>query len=222
MNCSPLGSSVHGNSPCQSTGVGCHALLQGRLNLSTLCLLHQQAGSLPLESPVMPHWLWGHAGKSADTSGIVSPGCQTGALTRPGALSPLPPLTTGAHRHPPHLPSAWSAGAGCRRPAAARPPAPPSARPHLPWGGRLCSGSHRPCGCLGDRAPQGRLPGCKASPWSPHRAVERWGCQKGSPRLCNNHSHPTPGKPTANRRLCGNRAPRNWLARSLLSSPCRG
>ena len=29
MNCSPLGSSVHGDSPGKNTGVGCHALLQG-------------------------------------------------------------------------------------------------------------------------------------------------------------------------------------------------
>ena len=29
MNCSPLGSSVHGDSPGKNTVVGCHALLQG-------------------------------------------------------------------------------------------------------------------------------------------------------------------------------------------------
>ena len=29
MDCSPLGSSVHGDSPGKKTGVGCHALLQG-------------------------------------------------------------------------------------------------------------------------------------------------------------------------------------------------
>jgi len=29
INCSPPGSSVHGNSPGKNTGVGCHALLQG-------------------------------------------------------------------------------------------------------------------------------------------------------------------------------------------------
>ena len=33
MECSPPGSSVHGDSPGKHTGVGCHALLQG--NLST-------------------------------------------------------------------------------------------------------------------------------------------------------------------------------------------
>ena len=29
MDCSPPGSSVHGDSPGKNTGVGCHALLQG-------------------------------------------------------------------------------------------------------------------------------------------------------------------------------------------------
>ena len=29
MDCSPAGSSVHGDSPGKNTGVGCHALLQG-------------------------------------------------------------------------------------------------------------------------------------------------------------------------------------------------
>ena len=53
MDCSPPGSSVHGDSPGKSTGVGCHALLQGILltkgsNLHLLCLLHCQVGSLPL------------------------------------------------------------------------------------------------------------------------------------------------------------------------------
>ena len=50
---SPPGSSVHGDSPGNNTGVGHHALLQGifltqGLNLHLLCLLHWQAGSLPL------------------------------------------------------------------------------------------------------------------------------------------------------------------------------
>ena len=56
MDCSLPGSSVHGNSPGKNTGVGCHALLQGifptqGLNLCLLCLLHYQAGSLPLAPP---------------------------------------------------------------------------------------------------------------------------------------------------------------------------
>ena len=53
MDCSLPGSSVHGESPGENTGVGCHALLQGMFpiqgsNLCLLCLLHWQAGSLPL------------------------------------------------------------------------------------------------------------------------------------------------------------------------------
>ena len=56
MDCSPPGSSVLGDSPDKNTGVGCHALLQGifptrRSNPCLLCLLHWQAGSLPLEPP---------------------------------------------------------------------------------------------------------------------------------------------------------------------------
>ena len=48
MDCSPLGSSVHGD-----TGVGWHALLQGIFltqgsNPRLLCLLHWQVGSSPL------------------------------------------------------------------------------------------------------------------------------------------------------------------------------
>ena len=53
MGCNLPGSSVHRDSPGKNTGVGCHALLQGifltqGLNLGLLCLLHWQAGSLPL------------------------------------------------------------------------------------------------------------------------------------------------------------------------------
>ena len=50
MDCSPPASSVHGDSPGEKTGVGCHVLLQGifptqGLNLHLLCLLHWQEGS---------------------------------------------------------------------------------------------------------------------------------------------------------------------------------
>ena len=56
MDCSPPGSSVHGDSPGKNTGVGCHALLQGifptqGLNPRLSCLLHWQAGSLSLVLP---------------------------------------------------------------------------------------------------------------------------------------------------------------------------
>ena len=53
MDCSPPGSFVHGDAPGKNAGVGCHALLQGIFptqgsNPCLLCLLHWQAGSLPL------------------------------------------------------------------------------------------------------------------------------------------------------------------------------
>ena len=47
------------DSPGKNTGVGCHSLLQGIFltqgsNLDLLCLLHWQAGSLPLAPPGKP------------------------------------------------------------------------------------------------------------------------------------------------------------------------
>ena len=59
MDRSPPGSSVHGDSPGKNSGVGCHALLQGIFptqgsNSYPLCLLHQQADSLPLVPPGKP------------------------------------------------------------------------------------------------------------------------------------------------------------------------
>ena len=59
MDYGPPGSSVHGDSPGKNTGVGCHALLQGLfltqgLNPRLLCLLHWQAGSLPVVLPRKP------------------------------------------------------------------------------------------------------------------------------------------------------------------------
>ena len=56
MDCDLPGSSVHGDSPGKNTGVGFHALLWGifptqGLNPHLLCLLHWQAGSLPLAPP---------------------------------------------------------------------------------------------------------------------------------------------------------------------------
>ena len=45
MDCSPPGSSVHGNSPGKNAGVGCHALLQG--------IFPTQASN-----PVLPHCRW--------------------------------------------------------------------------------------------------------------------------------------------------------------------
>ena len=62
MDCCPLGSSVHGDSPSKNTGVDCHALLQGVFltqgsNPPILCLLHWQAGSLPLVPSGKPNSL---------------------------------------------------------------------------------------------------------------------------------------------------------------------
>ena len=59
MDCSSLGSSVHGDSPGKSTGVGCYTLLQGifltqGLNPHLLCLLHWQVDFLPTEPPGKP------------------------------------------------------------------------------------------------------------------------------------------------------------------------
>ena len=59
MDCSPPGSSVHGDSPGKNTEVDCHALLQGifltqGLNPGLLYLLHWQVGSLPLVPPGKP------------------------------------------------------------------------------------------------------------------------------------------------------------------------
>ena len=57
--CSPPGSSVHGDSPDENTGEGCHALLQvilptQRSNLRLLCLLHWQLGFFTTEPPGKP------------------------------------------------------------------------------------------------------------------------------------------------------------------------
>ena len=52
MDCSPLGSSVHGDSPGKNIGVGCHTLLW--------CIFLTQGSNLPLLHPVgffIPeHW----------------------------------------------------------------------------------------------------------------------------------------------------------------------
>ena len=56
MDCRPLGSSVHWDSPGKNTGVGCHPLLQGifptqGIKPGSLAL---QANSLPSEPPGKP------------------------------------------------------------------------------------------------------------------------------------------------------------------------
>ena len=59
MDCGPPGSSVHWDCLGKNTEVSCHALLQGIFptwgsNLHPLCLLHWQAGYLPLAPPGKP------------------------------------------------------------------------------------------------------------------------------------------------------------------------
>ena len=54
MDCSPPGSSVHGDSPGNNTGVGCHALLQGLFPTQGLSEPRSpilRADSLPSEPP---------------------------------------------------------------------------------------------------------------------------------------------------------------------------
>ena len=57
MDCSPPGSSVHGDSPGKNTGVGSRALLQGIFptQRSNLCLLLWQGNSLPLNHLGSPY-----------------------------------------------------------------------------------------------------------------------------------------------------------------------
>ena len=56
LDCSPPGSSVHGDSLGKNTGVGCHALLQGNLPNSGIepRSLELQADSLPTKPPGKP------------------------------------------------------------------------------------------------------------------------------------------------------------------------
>ena len=64
MDCSPPGSSVHGDSPGKNTGGGCHPLLQGIFPTqgSNPTLLHRQADSLSTELPKGSH-PWGQKKK---------------------------------------------------------------------------------------------------------------------------------------------------------------
>ena len=75
MDCSPPGSSVHGDSPGKNTGVGCHALLHGTSQPRSPAL---QADSLPSEPP----------GKPKNTGvAIPSPGDLPDPGTEPGSLA---------------------------------------------------------------------------------------------------------------------------------------
>ena len=69
--CNPVDYSLPGSSDHGNTGVGCHFLLQGifltqRSNPCLLCLLHWQAGSLPLVSPGKPILCLPHANHFKD------------------------------------------------------------------------------------------------------------------------------------------------------------
>ena len=60
MDCSPPGSSFHGDSPDKNTEVDCYAILHGIFlmegsNWHLLCLLHWQVCSLPLAPPEKPN-----------------------------------------------------------------------------------------------------------------------------------------------------------------------
>ena len=80
MDCSPPGSSVHGDSPGKDTEVSGHVLLQGIFptqgsNLCLLSLLHWQVGSLPLAPPGKPPGeRWQMAKESCPGTGQARPG----------------------------------------------------------------------------------------------------------------------------------------------------
>ena len=84
MDCSPPGSSAHGDSSGKNTGVDRHALLQGIFstqgpNLCLLCLLCWQAGSLSLAPPEKSfpkHLLWWRRHPSQETEGSLQPTAQ--------------------------------------------------------------------------------------------------------------------------------------------------
>ena len=78
MDCSPAGSSVHGDSPGKSTGVGCYALLQGIS--PTLGIKHRsptlQADSLPLShlgSPRTLEWV-AYPFSRGSSNPVIKPG----------------------------------------------------------------------------------------------------------------------------------------------------
>ena len=62
VDCSPPGSSVHGDSPGKNAGMGCQSHPQGifltqRSKLHLLCFLHWQTGSLRLVPPGKPRYM---------------------------------------------------------------------------------------------------------------------------------------------------------------------
>ena len=95
MDCSPPGSSVHGHFPGKDTGMGCHFLLHGivqiqGLNSHVLCLLHWQAGSLPL-APLGKTRRY----QNKDTQFLPSRGLD--GLSRSRVLGPCPSVDAASH-----------------------------------------------------------------------------------------------------------------------------
>ena len=91
-DCSPPGSSVHGDSPGKNTGVGCHTFLQGSSQPRSPTL---QADSLPSEPPGKPKnslilWLSSSAGLGAwsrceDPEAVSQPGINQGNHSSAGS-----------------------------------------------------------------------------------------------------------------------------------------
>ena len=101
LDCSPPGSSVHGNSPGKNTGVGCHPLLQWifpsqgikpkcpALEADSVCLSHQG-------SPRILEWV-----TIPSPVGLPDPGIEPGspalqAYSLPTELSGKPPSATSS------------------------------------------------------------------------------------------------------------------------------
>ena len=143
MDCSPPGSSVHGDSPGKNTGVGCLALLPGIFliqgsNSSLSHLLHWQAGSSPLAPPGkpilagIPSTLCGRAGwehsewvcpplKGAEELAQSRAGLHLSQVASPensGPLSAQPQALAGLPAHCPasHTPSPHSRKSGSSTP----------------------------------------------------------------------------------------------------------
>ena len=114
IDCSPPGSSVHGNSPGKNTGVGCGALLQGIFPTQEstpcfLCLLHWQMGSLPAAPRGNPkRYHRTHQVFRKATVSFVSPSPKS-------SLSPAPCCLIS--RLSPH--HSWSSGTCSRLPVSA-------------------------------------------------------------------------------------------------------
>ena len=88
MNCSPPGSSVHGDSPGKNTAVGCHALLQGIFPTQGL-------------NPGLPHCrqILYHLSHQGSPLAIIAAAAAKQLQSRPTLCDPM----TAAHQAPPSL-----------------------------------------------------------------------------------------------------------------------